>query len=75
MARIHEREEIKKVPQKYHCELKVFIKQDADQLPPHSLHPEDHEMKKQRSAPYARNYKPTGDTQEFNEGTWKVQPF
>ena len=59
------REEIKKkVPQKYHSELEVFMKQDADQLPPHR--PEDHEIKLMEgtTAPYARNYKPMS-TQEL----------
>lgn len=59
------REEIeRKVPKKYHSEIEVFMKQDADQLPPHR--PEDHEIKliDGTTPPFARNYKPLS-TQEL----------
>jgi hypothetical protein len=36
-------EELKKhVPHKYHSMIKVFIKEEVDQLPPH--HPKDHDI-------------------------------
>jgi hypothetical protein len=36
-------EELKKhVPREYHSVINVFIKEEADQLPPH--HPEDHDI-------------------------------
>jgi hypothetical protein len=37
-------EELKKmVPAKYHSEIEVFVKQEADKLRPHG--PEDHEIR------------------------------
>lgn len=43
---------------KYHSEIEVFLKQDADKLPPHR--PDDHEFRLLEGAtpPFARNYKP-----------------
>jgi hypothetical protein len=52
-------EELKqRVPKKYHSEIEVFLKQDADKLRSHG--PEDHEIKLVEGAnpPFARNYKP-----------------
>jgi hypothetical protein len=48
----------KKVPAKYHSEIEVFVKQEADKLRPHG--PEDHEIRLPEGAiaPFARNYKP-----------------
>jgi len=36
-------EELKKVPAKYHSEIKVFVKKEADKLRPHGQ--EDHEIR------------------------------
>ena len=48
----------KRVPTKYHSEIEVFIKREADNLRPHG--PEDHEIRLTEGAapPFARNYKP-----------------
>jgi hypothetical protein len=47
-----------RVPARYHSEIEVFIKQDADKLRLHG--PEDHEIRLVEGAtpPFARNYKP-----------------
>lgn len=52
------------VPEKYHSEIEVFMKQDADQLPPHR--PQDHDIQllEGTTPPFARNYKPM-TTQEL----------
>ena len=45
-------------PLKYHSEIEVFVKQEADKLRPYG--PEDHEIRLPEGAiaPFARNYKP-----------------
>jgi hypothetical protein len=53
-------EELKKrVPREYHSMIKVFIKEEANQLP--LYHPKDHDIQLINSAepPFSRNYRPT----------------
>jgi hypothetical protein len=50
-------EELKKrVPREYHSVIKVFLKEEVDQLPPH--HPKDHDIQLVNSAdpPFSHNY-------------------
>lgn len=52
-------EELKaRIPVKYHSEIEVFVKQDADKLRHHG--PEDHQIHLTEGAtpPFARNYRP-----------------
>jgi transposase InsO family protein len=50
-----------RVPRKYHSEIKVFLKKNADKLPPHRA--EDHKIQLMEgtTAPFARNYRPMSE--------------
>jgi hypothetical protein len=49
----------KRVPHEYHSMIKVFIKEEVDQLPPH--YPKDHDIQLVDGAdpPFSCNYQPT----------------
>jgi transposase InsO family protein len=58
-------EELKeKVPKEYHGEIEVFMKREADKLPPHRQIDHEIHLEEGRSPPFVRNYKPMS-TQEL----------
>ena len=53
-----------KVPKEYHGEIEVFMKREADKLPPHRQIDHEIHLEEGRSPPLVRNYKPMS-TQEL----------
>jgi len=69
-----------KIPEEYHDFVDVFMKQDADRLPPHR--PEDHMIQLIEGAipPFARNYKPMSIQEQeavrkYIQGIWEKALF
>jgi hypothetical protein len=54
----------KRVPRKYYSMINIFIKEEANQLPPYC--PEDHDIQLINGAkpPFSQNYRPT-NIQEY----------